>query len=46
MTAPTQQLTLRERERLAYIEGRLEEAKLLAALIDAEHGSYSPFDVA
>lgn len=40
MTAPTQNLTLKERERLAYIEGRVEEAKLLAALIEAQRKNY------
>jgi hypothetical protein len=35
MTLPSN-ATLEERERLAYIEGRTEEAKLLGELIDLE----------
>ena len=34
------ELTLEERERIAYIEGRTEEAKLLALLIDAQDDAH------
>lgn len=34
-------LSLQERERLAYIEGRIEEAKLLAELDDTKQRAFS-----